>query len=189
MKRNQFFVALLLCTGLVCLAQEPAANPAPTPTTSVAPKPIVSPSARLQAAKAVFMKKVEGNSIGFDTIETTLEGWGRYKLVDSPAKADLVIEVTSPSEEGGGISMSSSTSTASGKYEESSKSSRELSSGSGTMRLVVRDAKTSSTLWFASEQVKGGMKRNTRENNLVEAAQKLVSKFRERVEAPVKNPE
>jgi hypothetical protein len=81
------------------------------------------------------------------------------------------------------VSVSSSTgSTSGGRYEQSNKSSREISSGGGTMRMVVRDAKSSGTLFTASEQVKGSMKKNTRENNLVEAAQRLMAKFHDRVE-------
>lgn len=189
MKRHSVIAALIVMSGVVGLAQEPAAKQPQPGAAAQASKPMLSPLLRLQAAKTVYVKNVEGNSIGFDTIETTIEGWGRYKLVDSVAKADLVIEVTSPSDSDSGVSVSSSSSTASGKYEQSNKSTRELSPGGGTIRLVVRDAKTSSTLWFSSEQVKGAIKKNTRENNLVEAAQKLVSRFRGRVEPTVKNPE
>ena len=151
-------------------------------------KPVLSPIARLQAAKTAFVKNLDGTPIGAETITTTLEGWGRYTIVNTPEKADLIVEVTSPSESEGGVSVSSSSSTGSGKYEQSNRTSRELSSGGGPMRMVVRDAKTTATLFVASEQVKGAMKRNTRENNLVEAAQKLVARFHERVE-PVKATE
>ena len=175
---------VLISATLPAIAQQAQRRP----IVPGSPKPLLSPLARLQAATTAFVKKVEGSDIGSDAVVSTLEGWGRYKLVDSPDKADLVIEVTSPAEDSGGVSVSSSSSTASGKYEQSNKSTRELSSGGGPMRLLVRDANTNSTLWAASEQVKGAMKKNSRENNLVEAAQKLVAKFHERVE-PVKNPE
>ena len=184
MTRLRFLAAFI--TTFFVFSSASAQNSAPKSAEPAANKPVLAPSARLQAAKTAFVTNVEGSSIGFDTVTTTLEGWGRYKLVDSAAKADLLIEVTSPSESDGGVSVASSASTASGKYEQSSKSTRELSSGGGAMRMVVRDARTSTTLWAASEQVKGAMKRNARENNLVEAAQKLVAKFHERVE-PVKS--
>ena len=172
--RVEFFIVLVLATVAVA-AQEAGQEAA---------KPPMTPIARLQAAKTAYVKNLDGSSIGVDTITSTLEGWGRYQLVDSPDKADLLIEVTSPDEESG-VSVSSSTSGTSrttGRYEQSTKSSREISPGGGVMRMTVRDAKTRLTLWGASEQVKGGMKRNTRENNLVESAQKLVAKFHERVE-------
>jgi hypothetical protein len=173
--RSQVILAVALLAALSCSAQQGSKD---------APKPSLSPTARLQAATTAYVKNVDGSAIGVDTISTTLDGWGRYKLVNSPEKADLLIEVTSPDDEDGGVSVSSSsgTSRTSGRYEQSTNSSRSLSTGSGTMRMVVRDAKTKLTLWGASEQVKGGMKKNTRENNLVGAAQKLVGKFHDRVE-------
>ena len=179
MHRFRLVSIVLLFFSLLCCAQE---------DTKEAPKPAMAPLARLQAAKTAFVKNVDGSSIGFDTVTSTLDGWGRYQLVDSPAKADLLIEITSPDEGSGGVSVSSSAgpSRTTGGYEQSTKSSRELSSGGGAMRLVVRDAKTRLTLWGASQPVKGAYKKNARENNLVEAAQKLVSKFRDRVE-PVEN--
>lgn len=171
--RNLYTFFFLAFIALACAAQDTAKQPA---------KPPMSPTARLKEAKTAFVKNVDGSDIGYDTVATTLDGWGRYKLVDSPEKADLLIEITSP-DEGGGVSVSSSNGISrTGSYEQSTNSSRELSSGGGTIRLVVRDAKTKLTLWGASEPVKGAMKKNARENNLVEAAQKLVSKFRDRVE-------
>jgi hypothetical protein len=177
-------LGVFLTMSAVCPAAQEAKKDAVTP-----PKPVVAPTARLQAAKTAYVKNVDGGSIGFDTVTTTLEGWGRYQLVGSPEKADLLIEVSSPGDSDGGVAISSSTATtASGKYEPSTKTTRDLSSGGGPMRLVVRDAKTNTTLWSASEQVKGALKKNARENNLVEAAQKLMAKFHDRVE-PVKSNE
>jgi hypothetical protein len=181
MRRTSFLAITLLILTLGAHAQEEKKD---TPSA----KPVLSPIARLQAAKTAFVKNMDGTAIGAETITATLEGWGRYKIVNTPERADLIVEVTSPSDSEGGVSVSSSSSTGSGKYEQSNKSSRELSSGGGPMRMVVRDAKTTATLFVASEQVKGAMKRNARENNLVDAAQKLVAKFHERVE-PVKSPE
>ncbi|MGH9523689.1 MAG: hypothetical protein ACRD3E_14265 [Terriglobales bacterium] len=172
---KRVLILLIAAISTLASAQEPPKEPA---------KPAMAPLVRLQAAKTAYIKNVEGSDIGVDTITSTLEGWGRYKLVDSPDKADLLIEVTSPDEGSGGVSVSSSAgpSRTSGRYEQSTHSSRELSTGSGTMRLVVRDAKTKLTLWGASEPVKGAVKKNTRENNLVEAAQTLAGKFHDRVE-------
>lgn len=182
------FIFILGVLMACAAAQETAAKPKEAPAAQ-APKPVVAPTARLQAAKTAYVKNVDGGSIGFDTVTTTLEGWGRYQLVNSPEKADLLIEVSSPDDSDGGVAISSSTATtASGKYEPSTKTTRDLSSGGGPMRLVVRDAKTNTTLWSASEPVKGALKKNARENNLVEAAQKLMAKFHDRVE-PAKSNE
>jgi hypothetical protein len=50
------------------------------------------------------------------------------------------------------------------------------------VKLVVFDAKSKSALWSGMEQPKLAMKQKAREDNLVEAAQRLLAKFRERVE-------
>ena len=186
--RIVFTAFLVAITFTVTSAAQDTTTKPGGDTPAPAAKPMLSPTARLQAAKTAYVKNMDGSAVGYETIMTTLEGWGRYRMLASPEKADLIVEVTSPSDPDSGISMSSSTSTASGKYEQSNKSSREISSGGGPMRLVVRDAKTTVTLFVASEQVKGAMKKNARENNLVDAAQKLVAKFHERVE-PVKSNE
>jgi hypothetical protein len=68
--------------------------------------------------------------------------------------------------------------------EHSSSATRQLSTGSD-VRLIVRDAKTKVPLWSASERIKGSLKKVDRENNLVEAAQRLVSKFHDQLEPPV----
>lgn len=180
MNRFRNIAVIVVVLGLFTVlssAQEKTAEPA---------KPAMSPTARLQAATTAYLENMEGSGIGTDTISTTLDGWGRCKLLDSPKNADLLIQVWSP-EEGGGVSVSSSsgTSRVTGRPEESTSSSRDISSGSGTMRLVVRDAKTKLTLFVASQPVKGSFKKTARENNLVDAAQKLVAKFHDRVE-PVK---
>lgn len=56
----------------------------------------LTPSARLTAAKTVFMKDGGGNGIPFDVISSALEAWGRFTMVDSPEKADVVVEVSAP---------------------------------------------------------------------------------------------
>ena len=183
-------IFLLVLSALFAVGVAAQDAPKPDDAAKQATKPpVLSPTLRLQAAKTAYVKRLEGSSIGSDTVTQTLEGWGRYKLVDSAEKADLIVEVTSPDEGGNGVSVSSSTSgpsrTGDRAYEQSSKSSRELSTGGGPMRVAVRDAKTNTTLFVASEQVKGAMKKNARENNLVEAAQEIMAKFHERVE-PIK---
>lgn len=181
MKRVSYGIAILL---LISMSSGTSAAQNEAKDAKEPAKPPLSTLARLQAATTAYLQNVEGSGIGADTVETTLEGWGRYKLVDSPKDADLIIQVYSPEEGGGGVSVSSTSgaSRTTGRYEDSTSSSREISSGSGMMRLVVRDAKTKLPLFSATQSVKGGVKKNARENNLVDAAQKLVAKFHDRVE-------
>lgn len=148
------------------------------PTSTEAPK-FVPPSVRLKEAKAVYMKNGGGSEIPFNVIESGMEGWGRYTLVDSPEKADLIVEVASPMEDTG-VSVTSKTSTESGHMEKTTKSTRDLTVGQ--IKLTVFDARNRVPLWSATEKPKGAFKQKNREDNLVESAQKLVRKFRERVE-------
>jgi hypothetical protein len=171
-------VLLLVVVLLACLA---AAAQEQKPELPKKP-PVMSPSARLAAAKTAYIRNAGGTRIPFNVITSGLEGWGRYTLVEDPAEADLIVEVSSPDEGGGGVSISSSTTrnSISGKPEESTKTTRNLSTD--PIRLVVRDARNKVALWTATEQPKSAMRQKAREDNLVEAAQRLVSKFRERVE-------
>lgn len=174
-----FLIAILLLLSCAVGAQE-SAKPAQDSA-----KPMLSPTARLQAAKTITVKRLDGGTLAPGTVSDILSGWGRYQLVSDGKPADLIVEVSSPSEGSSGISVSSSSGMSGGKYEESSKSSRELSSGGGPLRIVVRDSKSNAALFTASEQVKGAMKHNARDNNMVEAVQKIMAKFHDRVE-PVK---
>ncbi len=145
-------------------------------------KPVaITPSARLAAAKTAFVKNGGGSDIPYDAVLSGMEGWGRFVLVDSPQKADIIVEIASPSE-GGGVSLSSSTSTGSGRREEKTTTTRQLSGN--TVKLVVYDARNKVPLWSASEQAKSAFRQKAREDNLLQAGQRLVSKFRDRLEPP-----
>ena len=148
-------------------------------------KPITA-SARLAAAKTAYFKRAAGADVAYDAIRYAIEGWGRYAVVSKPEDADITIEVSAPGESGG-ITMSSSTTTANnttGRPEQNNSSTRTFNSGGGPVRLTVYDTKTKMLLFIASEQAKSAMKQKAREDNLVDAASKLVTKFRERVEPP-----
>src|ERR1700675_64167 len=94
MSRTAMFILLLLATVSFAQDQKPAQTP-------------VSPSARLVAAKTAYMRNGGGSEIPFNVIESGIEGWGRFALVDSPQKADVIIEVVAP-EDDNGVSVSSS---------------------------------------------------------------------------------
>jgi hypothetical protein len=147
-------------------------------------QPPVSPTARLQAAKTMYVKDVRGNGIAHTVITSGLEGWGKYKMVESSKDADLIVDITAP-QESSGLSISSSTSTGDyGKQESSAKTTKEIA-GSSLVTMTVYDARNNVPLWRGSEQAKSAMKQKARQDNLVEAAQKVLAQFRDRVE-PVK---
>jgi hypothetical protein len=130
------------------------------------------------------MVRTHGSSIPLDVIRSTIEGWGRFTLVDSLAKADLIIEVSSTGDSGVQVSSSSKVSPETGREEKSSSSRRDISPTDVT--LTVIDARNKRPLWSATQGVKFAMKEKSKENNLVEAAEKLASKFHDRLEPPAK---
>jgi hypothetical protein len=169
-------VVVVLISGIL-LAQEKPQAP------SVQKNPAyVSPSARLAAAKTAYMKNNGGSEIPFNVISGAMEGWARFILVDAPEQADIVIEVTSPDDDHSSQSTSKTKVGASGRMEESASASRTVNEG--PIKMVVSDARTHLTLWAASDQPKGGFRQRARDEHLVEAAQRLVTKFRERIEPP-----
>jgi hypothetical protein len=152
---------------------------AQAPTGSKAPP--LSPTARLTAAHTAYLKNAGGNDVPFNVVSDAVHGWGRYKLVNSPDDADIVIEIAAPNGTGS-VSVTSTTATdpRSGRPVSSSSTSHELSVARIT--LIVYDRKSNIALWSSSEQPKGGLRDKTRKDNVVLAAQHLVTKFRERVE-------
>src|SRR5262245_34110645 len=107
-----FPVSIFLLIGTTWfLGQQP---PAPEK------KPLVeTPSMRLATAKNVFITRTHGSKIPFEVISSTLEGWGRYTVVNEPEKADLLIEISSTGDSGVQVSSSSKVSSDSGQEEKS----------------------------------------------------------------------
>jgi hypothetical protein len=173
-------LAILVCA--VSLFAQEAAKPAQEVTK---PTPPMSPFLRLTSAKRVFIKSSGGSDIPYNVISSSIEGWGRYEIVKSPDKADLILEITAPSDSGGGVTVSSSTKNDQfGRPQDSISSSRDLSSGGGTVKLVIYDARSKAALWSATEEAKGAMRQKAREDNLVSASEKLFTKFHDRIEPP-----
>lgn len=175
MRRSVYLCALMLLLLATTWSQE-ASAPAPKKN------PPVTPTSRLAAAKTAFIKNAGGSSIPFNSIASSMDGWGRFVMVNSPEGADIILEVSSPSGGGSGVSVSSKTdtSTRTGQPESSTSTTRDLSSG--PIRLTVIDGKSKSVLWTGSEQPKFAMRKKSQEDKLVEASEKLFSKFHDRVE-------
>lgn len=144
---------------------------------------IVTASMRLAMARNVWIIRTRGSQIPVETIRSTVEGWGRFTLVQARDKADLIIEISSSGDSGVQVSSTSDVSPQDGREEKSSSTRKDLSPTEITM--TVLDAKNKLPLWTASENVKSAMKERARENNLVEAAERLASKFHDRLEPPV----
>jgi hypothetical protein len=147
-------------------------------------KPLVeTPMARLMHARNVMVVRSRGSVIPYDVIVSTLDGWGRFTLVNQPDQADLVIQVATTGGEGDfRISSSTGPSIESGRLDTSTHTSKDLSSSE--VSLTVVDARNKRVLFTATETAKYAMKQTARENNLVEAAEKLASKLHDRLEPP-----
>ena len=172
---------------LVCFAGAFAQERAKPAQEVTKPTPPMSPFLRLTSAKSMFIKSSGGSDIPYNVISSSMEGWGRYQIVKSVDQADLIMEITAPTGSGGGVTVSSSTRNDQyGRPQDSVSSSRDLSTGAGAVRLVIYDARSKAALWSASEEAKGGMRQKSREDNLVNASEKLFSKFHDRIEPPQK---
>ena len=148
-------------------------------------KPLIeTPSMRLAAAKTVFITRTHGSRIPLDVIGSTMEGWGRFTFVETPGKADLIIEIASTGDSGVQVSSSSKVSAETGHEEKSSSARKDISPTD--VKMTVTDARNKRVLWAATESVKFAMKDKAKENNLVEAAERLASKFHDRLEPPAK---
>lgn len=139
-------------------------------------------SARLTAAKKVLVTRARGSIIPYDVIKSTLDGWGRFTIVESPDQADLVVQVSTTGDNSLSVSSSSNNLASGGGLDRSGRSSRDVSPSDITM--TVFDAKSKRVLWIATETAKFAVKEKARENNLVEAAERLTSRFHDRVEPP-----
>jgi hypothetical protein len=182
-------MAVLISTCL--FAQEKPQAPPEPPQTSGEQKnaeakshaALVSPSARLAAAKTAYMKNAAGSEIPFNVISAGIDGWGRFQMVGSPSEADVVIEVYSPDDEhASSSSTSAKTKVGAGRMSEPAAASS--SNTDGPIRLVVSDPRTHLALWTATEQPKGAFRQRAHDEHIIEAAQRLLAKFHDRLEPP-----
>ena len=183
LKRALILLSIALFTTL-SVAQE-ATQPAPTPVPSpAAAKPVISQTARLNAAKTVYIKMLPGNEIPFNVISNGFDGWAKYVVVSSPEKADLIVEVSAPEVDESGIAITATTSKddAYGKKEEGVKLPKVYHVN--IIKMTVLDTHTKTPLWSAAETPRGAARKNKSQDNLVEAAQKLFQLFHDRVEPP-----
>lgn len=147
-------------------------------------KPVMeTTSMRLASARNVFMNHARGSRIPFDVIQSTLEGWGKFTMVATQDKADIIIQISSNGNSGVQISSTSQTSPESGHEEKSSSTRKDISPTDITM--IVLDARNKRVLWTGTESVKSAMKEKARENNLVDAAEHLAARFHERLDQPI----
>ena len=180
MTRNKLLIAirivlsaLLLCVAPVALsAQEPSAQEPrrPAPPAAVAPIAPIAPSARLLAARSIYIEH-HGGRLPNDVIGDAFQGWGRYTLVADPAQADLIVSINAPLSPAG-------VSVGGGHNPPPAGTSSEVVQ----IRLVILDAHDRVVLWSGNEQPKSSFKEKQREDNAVDASLRLFRRFRNVVE-------
>jgi hypothetical protein len=136
-------------------------------------------------AKTVFVKQIAGNDMVFDIVNNAIVGWPRYIVVDSPEKADLLVEISAP--EAPKKDEGSKTSVGGGAGGQDPRAMRvpPPSYSSNDVKLVVRDSHTRAILWAGSEVAKEAFRQAKTDQNLVDATQKVVQRFHDRIEPPV----
>jgi hypothetical protein len=156
-------------------------TPTEQPTLPAEKKPVIeTASMRLASARNVFIVRTRGSDIPFAAIRSTVEGWGRFTLVETRDKADLVIEVASSGDSGVQVSSNSGVSPNSSQEQKSTSTRKDISATE--IYMVVFDARNKRALWSGTESVRFAVKEKTKENNLVEAAERLAAKFHQRLE-------
>jgi hypothetical protein len=150
-------------------------------------KKYLSPTQRLQMAKTVYMKHGGGSDLPFEVIQSAMESWARYMLVDSPEKADLIVEVQAPEDTSGAQVTTKVSTDERGKQQSSTTTSKSLSSVL-MIKMTVIDPHTKVALWSGTERPKNPWRESARQESQVESARKLMNAFHDRVE-PENAPE
>jgi hypothetical protein len=176
MKRFEAIVLLVLLAVPFAVAQQPEPQDTGKPLA-------VTPTVRLAAAKKVYLKNGGGSDTPFDVISMSFSEWSRFTMVDDPAQADLVVEVTSPDDgkkkdkEGGGFTAS-----AQGKQVGGHRDAEPPTSKRSDVLMAVRDAKTKATLWSGTEKPNSVEKGMSKDEKFAAAGTRLMSRFREKIE-------
>lgn len=181
--RSRIIQIALALIGLMIIGLGLAKAQQPQSPDQPAPGGAAAHYDRVAAAKTVFLKNAGGDDIPFNVISRNFEGWGRYLLVDSPDKADLIIEIRSPGEgsadEAKDSGQGKTNISGGGQQNEQPKPTTDV------ITLTVYD-KNKRPMWIAREMPKFAARHKAEENNLLEAAQKLFTRFHDRVEPPAK---
>jgi len=124
--------------------------------------------------------------MAFDIVNNAVIGWPRYVVVDSPEKADLLIEVSSPEAPKKDKDKDGGTTVSGGSDGRDPRAFQVPTTTytSTDVKLIVRDAHTRAVLWAATEPAKEAFRQAKTDQNLIDATQKLVRKFHDRIEPP-----
>jgi len=176
--RSMLILFSLIAAGFVSAGAQQQSTPSPQPANPGA----AAHYDRMAAAKTVVLKNIGGSEVPFNVISRNFEGWGHYILVDSAENADIVIEIQSPDDGSEKKDSGNKTSVYGGgqqKEEAAPKPANDM------IILTVYD-KNKRPMWIGREEPKFAVRHKAADEHLVEAAQKLFTRFHDRVEPPVK---
>lgn len=177
---------LFLCKKLSALVVAISPLPAgPQPAAAqhtISRASIPTAAERFGFGKSIFVKNEHGSQIPFDVINSDIQGWGRFTMLNTPDKADFIAEVTSYGSGAVTLAGSSDSVTPEGRPRQSTGVRRDLSAASVTLK--VYDGKTKRELWSGTERVKSAFKKRSEEDNMVASAEKLFRQFHDSVEPP-----
>lgn len=163
-------VVLVLLSATFALTQEQSA---PDSKPQTPDRALLSPVARLKAAKTMYVKNLGATDIPYNVIENGLEAWPRFVIVDSPDQADVILQVEAPD---------SSPQKDSDDQAQVGKVKHQVQID--TIKLTVLDAHSHLPLWSSVEHPKDSFREKTRDDNLVQASQRLFARLHDRIEPP-----
>lgn len=180
MRFRIFSVVALCLAASFALAQE-SQTPAQPLAKEGASTRLVSPKARLAAAKNVYLKNLTKNDFAFEIVQNAMLAWPRFLVVDSQDKADITIEVSAPpppekhddTKMGGGVG---------GRDTNQSNPSKDYVMTDPNVRLMVRDAHSKALLWNASEPVKDSLHQSKIDDSIIDGTNKLIRKLKDAIE-------
>ena len=175
---------LALCGWIMAaLATAPAAQQPSTPAQQPPNPGAAAHYDRMAAARTVFLKNTGGSEVPFNVISRNFEGWGHYILVDSAENADMVIEIQSPDD---GSEKKDSGGSKTSVYGGNQQKEQAAPKPSTDMIILTVYDKNKRPMWIGREEPKFAVRHKAADEHLVEAAQKLFTRFHDRVEPPVK---
>jgi len=152
-------ISIFFVLAMVCSAALPAqTKPAPVPPALLNAKTVFVSNAGSDSG--LFPHPFTGDeSRGYSTFYQKLQNWGRYQLVDDPAKADMVIELQLNAPNGPA----------------DANKQKGASDPLPMFRLVVYDRATHYVLWALTESIDPAALQKTHDHNFDLALTKLLA--------------
>lgn len=135
----------------------------------------------LLSAKTVYLLNAQtssaympdgGNELAFDALYTDMKEWGRYTLVGSPEKADIVLELQ--------YSATSETTGAYSTYNSYTRSVQTYSDRTDypVFTLSAFDAKSKDLLWTGTDERKRTFRTSARKKEVIKSIDRLVGQLK-----------